>query len=143
MENPSRQKTEAPEAFPGHDAGRWAPVAAKVVATWPVGSFAENVAVDGDGLVFVTLHSHDRSEEHTSELQSQFHLVCRLLLEKKRHPHVGIHHPHDLPFDGPLGPAHHDTHDHALLLLAAPQLQRELLYRIPHLHSAILAYHSM
>src|SRR6266481_2068761 len=26
----------------------------------------------------------DRSEEHTSELQSQFHLVCRLLLEKKK-----------------------------------------------------------
>src|SRR5689334_24165919 len=34
-----------------------------------------------------------RSEEHTSELQSQFHLVCRLLLEKKkkknkRHYHI-------------------------------------------------------
>src|SRR5689334_24718886 len=27
-----------------------------------------------------------RSEEHTSELQSQFHLVCRLLLEKKNRP---------------------------------------------------------
>src|SRR5689334_24568999 len=27
-----------------------------------------------------------RSEEHTSELQSQFHLVCRLLLEKKNKP---------------------------------------------------------
>src|SRR5689334_25186344 len=27
-----------------------------------------------------------RSEEHTSELQSQFHLVCRLLLEKKKYP---------------------------------------------------------
>src|SRR5438309_7759923 len=27
-----------------------------------------------------------RSEEHTSELQSQFHLVCRLLLEKKKNP---------------------------------------------------------
>src|SRR5438309_7361646 len=27
---------------------------------------------------------HTRSEEHTSELQSQFHLVCRLLLEKKK-----------------------------------------------------------
>src|SRR3989338_7217705 len=26
---------------------------------------------------------HLRSEEHTSELQSQFHLVCRLLLEKR------------------------------------------------------------
>src|SRR5689334_24782268 len=25
-----------------------------------------------------------RSEEHTSELQTQFHLVCRLLLEKKK-----------------------------------------------------------
>src|SRR2546430_7565882 len=29
------------------------------------------------------LHAHDRSEEHTSELQSQSNLVCRLLLEKK------------------------------------------------------------
>src|SRR5438876_3630771 len=27
--------------------------------------------------------SHHRSEEHTSELQSPVHLVCRLLLEKK------------------------------------------------------------
>src|SRR5471030_3510626 len=27
----------------------------------------------------------DRSEEHTSELQSLRHLVCRLLLEKKKH----------------------------------------------------------
>src|SRR5689334_23626632 len=29
-----------------------------------------------------------RSEEHTSELQSQFHLVCRLLLEKKKIMHL-------------------------------------------------------
>src|SRR2546429_3980469 len=27
---------------------------------------------------------HHRSEEHTSELQSRLHLVCRLLLEKKK-----------------------------------------------------------
>src|SRR2546430_12175044 len=33
-----------------------------------------------------------RSEEHTSELQSQSNLVCRLLLEKKKHPlHLLIH----------------------------------------------------
>src|SRR2546429_1129411 len=38
-----------------------------------------------------------RSEEHTSELQSRLHLVCRLLLEKKkkehtrRCPHVHLH----------------------------------------------------
>src|SRR5688572_33510010 len=31
----------------------------------------------------VTQMYHERSEEHTSELQSQSNLVCRLLLEKK------------------------------------------------------------
>src|SRR3712207_8640426 len=32
-------------------------------------------------------HRHEvRSEEHTSELQSRQYLVCRLLLEKKKHP---------------------------------------------------------
>src|SRR2546430_4251567 len=31
--------------------------------------------------------STSRSEEHTSELQSQSNLVCRLLLEKKKHQH--------------------------------------------------------
>src|SRR3712207_7434168 len=30
----------------------------------------------------------DRSEEHTSELQSRQYLVCRLLLEKKKTPHI-------------------------------------------------------
>src|SRR5438552_11731836 len=32
--------------------------------------------------------AEDRSEEHTSELQSPDHLVCRLLLEKKKDTHV-------------------------------------------------------
>src|SRR2546422_5466530 len=31
-------------------------------------------------------HTDMRSEEHTSELQSRLHLVCRLLLEKKNNP---------------------------------------------------------
>src|SRR2546430_8475230 len=40
----------------------------------------------------------DRSEEHTSELQSQSNLVCRLLLEKKKtiylqSPAIIIYHP--------------------------------------------------
>src|SRR5689334_24393765 len=35
-----------------------------------------------------------RSEEHTSELQSQFHLVCRLLLEKKNEKYFLIVHLH-------------------------------------------------
>src|SRR5438309_5000147 len=33
---------------------------------------------------FKPISGRERSEEHTSELQSQFHLVCRLLLEKKK-----------------------------------------------------------
>src|SRR5690625_3628529 len=37
--------------------------------------------VAGDGTTTATLL---RSEEHTSELQSRGHLVCRLLLEKKK-----------------------------------------------------------
>src|SRR5689334_24802603 len=36
------------------------------------------------GIVGVEAVIQVRSEEHTSELQSQFHLVCRLLLEKKK-----------------------------------------------------------
>src|SRR5438477_8911353 len=32
--------------------------------------------------------SRARSEEHTSELQSHVNLVCRLLLEKKKHSHL-------------------------------------------------------
>src|SRR2546422_6765572 len=31
-----------------------------------------------------TINEEKRSEEHTSELQSRLHLVCRLLLEKKK-----------------------------------------------------------
>src|SRR5256886_11211713 len=45
---------------------------------------AKNTAVDYDGvhINIVDTPGH-RSEEHTSELQSQSNLVCRLLLEKK------------------------------------------------------------
>src|SRR5690625_6021931 len=35
-------------------------------------------------MVLASLHRFPRSEEHTSELQSRGHLVCRLLLEKKK-----------------------------------------------------------
>src|SRR2546430_2497650 len=36
--------------------------------------------------IFQIAYDEDRSEEHTSELQSQSNLVCRLLLEKKKNP---------------------------------------------------------
>src|SRR5436190_13340847 len=38
-----------------------------------------------------TLKIRDRSEEHTSELQSHSDLVCRLLLEKKKLPEQFVH----------------------------------------------------
>src|SRR2546429_4294681 len=50
---------------------------------------------DGRTLVLAGLSQADtstdgiaRSEEHTSELQSRLHLVCRLLLEKKKNNHT-------------------------------------------------------
>src|SRR2546430_12514918 len=38
------------------------------------------------------VRAHIRSEEHTSELQSQSNLVCRLLLEKKKESSLFSHH---------------------------------------------------
>src|SRR2546429_404883 len=38
----------------------------------------------GEAKVLVDRPGENRSEEHTSELQSRLHLVCRLLLEKKK-----------------------------------------------------------
>src|SRR3712207_7277369 len=42
-------------------------------------------AVHADGVLPGHAGVHLRSEEHTSELQSRQYLVCRLLLEKKKH----------------------------------------------------------
>src|SRR5687768_17632281 len=36
------------------------------------------------GKLVIPERAYNRSEEHTSELQSRLHLVCRLLLEKKK-----------------------------------------------------------
>src|SRR5206468_10913985 len=43
---------------------------------------------DASGTVHDALAKATRSEEHTSELQSRSDLVCRLLLEKKKHTEV-------------------------------------------------------
>src|SRR5437868_12781567 len=45
------------------------------------------------GPVLLVARAVDRSEEHTSELQSRFDLVCRLLLEKKK-PQIILHFSH-------------------------------------------------
>ena len=44
-----------------------------------------DIVIYFEGMELITLkQTVDRSEEHTSELQSPDHLVCRLLLEKKK-----------------------------------------------------------
>src|SRR2546430_13333827 len=55
-----------------------------------------------------------RSEEHTSELQSQSNLVCRLLLEKKKlHFNVVVSPPHHSKRNRCRWSASHDTNTHA------------------------------
>src|SRR5699024_11305188 len=53
----------------------------------PLDTRAINIPTNGDQEI------HQRSEEHTSELQSRFDLVCRLLLEKKNTPRCPIPQP--------------------------------------------------
>src|SRR2546422_7358267 len=57
-----------------------------------------------------------RSEEHTSELQSRLHLVCRLLLEKKKQNKPQTLHPADTPARRavpPSPPLSHTPHSNA------------------------------
>src|SRR2546427_8583735 len=54
-------------------------------ATRSCGTMAVPRRRGADGIAF------PRSEEHTSELQSQSNLVCRLLLEKKKKKKITVH----------------------------------------------------
>src|SRR5689334_24384152 len=57
----------------------------KILALKPLNYQQSEALLQAAGTEFdYGLLSWVRSEEHTSELQSQFHLVCRLLLEKKK-----------------------------------------------------------
>src|SRR5690606_40708775 len=58
-----------------------------VIACDRINTQARQLGVDGEvqrGRASIAVHVGDRSEEHTSELQSRENLVCRLLLEKKK-----------------------------------------------------------
>src|ERR1035441_930836 len=62
--------------------------ATAILRLWPDAQFAYGPPVES-GFYYDLECTHrispeDRSEEHTSELQSLRHLVCRLLLEKKK-----------------------------------------------------------
>src|SRR3712207_7075935 len=53
--------------------------------------------------------ARDRSEEHTSELQSRQYLVCRLLLEKKNHTRLVCLTIPEQPTSRSPSPAHYVT----------------------------------
>src|SRR5687768_17846536 len=59
------------------------------------GGDAGDIAGDTKGGEWRRTRAAGRSEEHTSELQSRLHLVCRLLLEKKKKKHNQINHTND------------------------------------------------
>src|SRR2546422_8229464 len=65
--------------FARHSAGKFL---LRIEDTDKERSSDEHTRVILDGLTWLGLDL--RSEEHTSELQSRLHLVCRLLLEKKK-----------------------------------------------------------
>src|SRR2546429_3943410 len=78
------------------------------------------------------VHPANRSEEHTSELQSRLHLVCRLLLEKKKNCHQvavvlqSVQHEvarrRPLPANGPSQPSRRGRDAASALLRVEPQL---------------------
>src|SRR2546430_4385359 len=51
---------------------------------WDVTGKGTTIVRAGGSIIYSLLSMNARSEEHTSELQSQSNLVCRLLLEKKK-----------------------------------------------------------
>jgi len=59
-------QNQAPEPFPGHDPGAFEPVPCRTAASWPVGHFAENLAVAADGTVSASLLSHCRIGRYAS-----------------------------------------------------------------------------
>src|SRR5436305_8823466 len=66
-----------------HDA---LPISTEVVVPSPATSFVFD-ATSRTSCAPMFSNASSRSEEHTSELQSRPHLVCRLLLEKKKKQH--------------------------------------------------------
>src|SRR2546430_17460812 len=58
---------------------------------WPRCVQPVGLALSGHGLSASLASQTPRSEEHTSELQSQSNLVCRLLLEKKNNNITDVH----------------------------------------------------
>jgi sugar lactone lactonase YvrE len=56
--------TQTEDDYPDHDGGKFAPILATTVALWPARAFLENLAIDAEGAVFVTVYSHNRVDRY-------------------------------------------------------------------------------
>ena len=56
--------TPTEDYYSDHDGGKFAPIEATTVATWRAPAFLENLAVDAEGAVFVTVYSHNRIDRY-------------------------------------------------------------------------------
>src|SRR5699024_11963867 len=72
----------APRSLP--TSGRSAEYSSMSPTKTPPSSFFASSDITSLRYSWLTGSTKERSEEHTSELQSRFDLVCRLLLEKKK-----------------------------------------------------------
>src|SRR2546422_8413571 len=91
-----QSEAASPSPHPEHGASLWSPLQRAVFRSVWIALVASNIGTwmqsVGAAWLMTTLTPSpllvalmQRSEEHTSELQSRLHLVCRLLLEKKKH----------------------------------------------------------
>ncbi len=56
--------TPTEDYYSDHDGGKFAPIEATTVATWKARAFLENLTVDAEGAVFVTVYSHNRVDRY-------------------------------------------------------------------------------
>ena len=56
--------TPTEDYYSDHDGGKFAPIEATTVATWKAPAFLENLTVDAEGAVFVTVYSHNRVDRY-------------------------------------------------------------------------------
>ena len=56
--------TPTEDYYPDHDGGKFAPILATTVATWRARAFLENLALDAEGAIFVTVYSHNRIDRY-------------------------------------------------------------------------------
>src|SRR5690554_2308198 len=91
-----------PAQFFGGEEGEFAEIQFGTKYNFNAGISASQLIFDGTYLVGLKA----RSEEHTSELQSRPHLVCRLLLEKKKNKEqttlICANHDHVTALEGPF-----------------------------------------